>query len=366
MDVNIPGNTGNTVLTASPEQQLAQLRLDLMHEVQAVQHSVQTQNAAVLAEVHQLFTQHAVAPAVPAVAAPIGLQQGTAPSTAPAVSSAAKINPPECYTGARTQNIDDFCFQITRYVEYNRLQQNTPQAVQCASSYLHGQAAQWWRVYCERNQSPVSVHDFCELLQQHFRAPNFEVHAKDRLTNLVQLDGRDSLRRYTEAFLNTVTALQDMSSSDLTYYYIRGLQPRLKGELRARNPTNLEHAMQLADNYDQSFRDSFQPSGRRYNWTPKQWQPQPPPDPNGPAPMQLGSLQLPVRNHPSSQTGPPQQPQQRPQRQQQHSGTDGKYVPKCQLCRKPGHYANQCPLLPSNVQLPTFPKSEPKNGQRRH
>jgi hypothetical protein len=361
MDVNIPNSTGNTVPTVPPEQQLAQLRQDVMQAVQAMQHSVQAQNAAVVQEVHQLLTQHAAVPVAPTVAAPTGLQQGIAPSTAPPAPSAAKINPPECYTGARTQNIDDFCFQVKRYVQYSGLQQDSPLAVLCASSYLHGQAAQWWRVYCERNAPPASVHDFCELLQRHFRPPNAEVHAKDRLTNLVQLDGRDSLRRYTDAFLGIATLLPEMSSSDLTYFYVRGLQPRLKGELRARNPTTLEQAMQLADNYDQSFRDAFQPSGRRHTWAPKQWQPQPPPpDLNGPAPMQLGSL-----TQQAGQTVPLQHPQQKPPQKQQQRG-DGKFTPKCQLCRKLGHYANQCPLLPQGVQLPSFQKSEQKNGQRRH
>lgn len=91
MDTSAPSNTGNTVSAASPEQQLAQLRLDFMHEVQTLQHSVQTQNAAVLAEVHQVLQQHPVAPLPPSVAAPIGLQQSTTTSGVPTAPTAAMI-----------------------------------------------------------------------------------------------------------------------------------------------------------------------------------------------------------------------------------------------------------------------------------
>lgn len=365
MSVNAQNISGNTVPAASPEQQLAQLRLDLMHEVRAVQNSVQAQNTAVLAEVHQLLQQHAAAPPVSVAVVPSGLQQSTIPSVAPAVSYAAKMNPPEPYTGARTQNIDEFCFEIKRYVEYNGLPQASPQAVQCASSYLRGLAAQWWRLYCERNAFPVSVCDFCELLRRHFRAPNAEAHARDRLTALVQQDGRDSLRRYNDSFMRTATDLPDLSAHDLVYFYIRGLHPRLKGELRARNPQTLDEALALADTLDQSFRDAYKPSGRHNSWSQQQWQPQPPqpPDPNGPTPMQLGSLQL--QTTPIGQKAPQQQQQQKPPHKQTQRG-DGNYTPRCQLCRKLGHYANQCPLLPPGVQLPTPQKTESKNGQRRH
>lgn len=343
MDTVSPMQGGNAAAPQPEQQQLPQLLL------QEVQQRIDTSNQQLFAQVQQLLQQQSVAPAaVPVVAAAAHAvpQQATAPAPA---APPAKMNPPECFSGVRGQNVDDFCFGVTRYVEYNRLPPVSPQAVQCASSYLRGRAATWWRTYVSRFTPPVSVYAFCELLTQHFREANFEVHARDKLTRLQQKDTATGLRSYTDAFLNLVTALPELQEGDLVYHYTKGLQPRLKAELRARNPQTLEAAISLADTLDQAWKDAyFQPTGRR--WTPR------PPDPNGPAPMQLDALQLrgpasqqpqqkQTHHHPTTTTHKPYTPHT------PHYG-DRRPPPVCQLCRERGHFADKCPLLPPGTQLP--------------
>jgi hypothetical protein len=348
MDTVSASNTAPLQLDAQQQQ----LRDSLLHEVQQ---QVTTANQQLLAQVQQFLQQHTVVPAAPPVAAAVATaadQQGTGPAPQSSTAPAAKINPPECFSGARGQNVDDFCFNIKRYVEYNRLTPDTPQAVLCASSYLRGRASRWWRIYAEKFAPPTSVCAFCELLTKHFREANYEDHARDQLTNLRQKASLNGLRAYTDVFLDLVTALPDLREADLLYHYIKGLLPKLRAELRARKPATLEEAMNVADTLDQTWRDGFfQPSGRR--WGPAQPQPS---DPHCPAPMQLDALQL---RGPASQPHPPPQPQ--PQRQyvpqQQHGD---KKAPWCQLCRKRGHMADKCPLLPPGTQLP------PRQQQKGH
>ena len=337
------------------DEQLENLRKSLLQQVQQDFRGEFQQLATQLQQAVQQQLSAAVvspvAPVVAGVATPHAAQQTTASSAAPR----AKMNCPENFTGAVKQNIEDFCFSVKRYVAYCGLSLDNPKAVEVASSYLHGRPAQWWRVHCQRYGPPVSVDDFCELLRKQFRAPNFEVHARDQLTKLSQRDNRDGLRSYTYTFLSLVTQLPQMTEQEEVYNFIKGLLPKLRAELRARNPATLEDAMSVADTLDHAWREAYQPSGRRSTWQP------PPPNPNGPSPMQLDSLQLRNSNGQRGQQQQQQQGQRQTQTQSSMGGFNGQrnnFTPKCQLCRKRGHTADKCPLLSHGTSLPGQQRSQ--------
>ncbi|MFN9109787.1 MAG: hypothetical protein ACK5XN_06930 [Bacteroidota bacterium] len=302
------------------------------------------------AELQQLLHKYAaVAPvATPAESPADAAAPLQATATAPPcpsstrAPSAPKMMPPASFSGRRGENIADFCFNITRYVQYHSATlSNTPEGVLIASSYLAGSAARWWSVHCERHPPPVSVRDFCELLAERYRAPNLEVHVMDRLCALEQRDSRSGLGAYTKTFLDLVSDLPCLRERELVYHYTSGLLPRLQAELRVRAPATLVEAMNLADTLDETWRDAlFVPSGR--SWTPQQ----------------PSSLQPSPQSPDLSTTTPPPTHHRR----SHHHSTP---PPLCQLCRQRGHTAATCPRLPPGTDTTTTTTSsqtEQKQG----
>ncbi|MFN9109505.1 MAG: hypothetical protein ACK5XN_05470, partial [Bacteroidota bacterium] len=210
---------------------MQQLHDSLLHELRG---EMQASHQQLVAEIQQLFTQHAVVSTATPVAA-------VAPAAAPVQVlpasprvPAAKMNPPTTYSGARGQDVSDFCFKIKGYVQYNHIPLATTEAVQCAASYLTGTAAKWWRVYCETHDPhdlPASLHAFCELLTNHFRATNLATKSLDELIHLEMTSTKEGLRDYTDRFLSLISSVPDMTPREHLFHYIKGLLPRLRAEL---------------------------------------------------------------------------------------------------------------------------------------
>ena len=177
-------------------------------------------------------------------------------------------------------------------------------------------------------------------LRSQFQGTDTYKQAKDRLYGLTQ--GKDSLQKYTDQFLQLHTIVGDLSERELMFLYERGLKPALQREVLRSDPKSFSEMLELVERLENIF-----------SQTQSDWKPARPlreaPDPAasqaGQAPMELGAMQH-------------GRPQRKPESDRLPSEEHKRRMEQnlCYGCGKAGHIRRDCRTNPSK------PKPGPGNG----
>lgn len=119
-----------------------------------------------------------------------------------------------------------------------------------ATSYLRGAALQWYRrIYQERPEA-IPFADFCMMIKATFLPKNYQQILRTKLDSLRQ---KKNLAEYVTEFMNLMNQIDHMSEQDRIHYFIRGLCQKTRSEVGYSCPQSLNHAIELAQNFDSNF-----------------------------------------------------------------------------------------------------------------
>ncbi|KAF1330411.1 polyprotein, partial [Globisporangium splendens] len=113
-------------------------------------------------------------------------------------------------------------------------------------------AAQWFIV---KKTEIETVDQFFLELGNEFIPADLQERLRDQLGELSQGQSR-GLGDYVSRFRHVITQVQEMSELDKIMYFVRGLAPAIRTEVRYRRCATLSEAITLALDYDRSHRRS--------------------------------------------------------------------------------------------------------------
>ncbi|KAF1334741.1 Retroelement pol polyprotein, partial [Globisporangium splendens] len=113
-------------------------------------------------------------------------------------------------------------------------------------------AAQWFIV---KKTEIETVDQFFLELGNEFIPADLQERLRDQLGELSQGQSR-GLGDYVSRFRRVITQVQEMSELDKIMYFVRGLAPAIRTEVRYRRCSTLSEAITLALDYDRSHRRS--------------------------------------------------------------------------------------------------------------
>lgn len=262
-----------------------------------------------------------------------------------------KIAPPPRYTGAAADvSLDTWIFRTFEYLGDHA---NTSEGIRTAASYLDGNAAIWWQSIAisarALGQEPFDIWDeFAEALREYL-CPGFTVaeNALRRLLNHRQ--NNMSVSDYVSEFTNLRTRSGIRDEATVQHLFINGLEPVVQFEVTKSQPNNVAAAIHLAMRYEIMVnRLGQQRPSRPLPIPPPRYQPPPRPQPqrppqqqlprplpplpvraNGPVPMELDNIQMPLPLTAAERT-----------RLRDIGG--------CFRCRQVGHTKWNCPMNQGN------------------
>ncbi|KAF1333192.1 polyprotein, partial [Globisporangium splendens] len=126
-------------------------------------------------------------------------------------------------------------------------------------------AAQWFIV---KKTEIETVDQFFLELGNEFIPADLQERLRDQLGELSQGQSR-GLDDYVSRFRHVITQVQEMSELDKIMYFVRGLAPAIRTEVRYRRCSTLSEAITLALDYDRSHRrsaDGNRPIQNRVQW----------------------------------------------------------------------------------------------------
>lgn len=199
------------------------------------------------------------------------------------------------------------------------------------TTLLTGNASTWWRAQFRLQpdgtlQSNITTWSaFRAALLKQFEPINSAKIARDKIATLRQ--GK-SVQEYTARFQSLVLDIPDMADSEKIDRYTRGLKHHIQREIELRQFSTLEEIMQAADRLDtidfRFRREPAFPTGRHV--------------PQGPTPMELGSMQAPWSEEDAdallAMRGKPLTADDRARLRKMGA---------CYYCKEPGHIAVNCP-----------------------
>lgn len=157
-------------------------------------------------------------------------------------------NRPQNYKGTRNPNeIDDFLQGVERYFDaVSVLDEKTK--VTLATLCLEDDAMLWWRGCQEEMGRGTRVintwEDFKMELKRQFDPMNDELGVMKRLRSLRHTE---TVKDYIKAYNSLMLEVPDMSEKERLLYFMDGLQPWAKRELRRRNVQDLPTAIREAE-----------------------------------------------------------------------------------------------------------------------
>jgi hypothetical protein len=126
-----------------------------------------------------------------------------------------------------------------------------------ANLCLKGKAAQWsWSLGQSRSGVPFSNWDeFAKSIVERFEPENLQHQLRDQLRELKQ---DAAVREYISQFNDLLCRVDSMPEVDKVAYFVAGLKPGLRYEIRRGRPSTLASAIRLAeDTYDALVADGF-------------------------------------------------------------------------------------------------------------
>lgn len=227
-------------------------------------------------------------------------------------SSGIKPKKPHSFNGKGS--IRSWITHVSNYVGNDQ----NPQALTVAVSYLDGSAHEWWLGYkvTEEGSQIQTWPQLQEALIRRFETLNKIKIARDKLARWKQIKDVSS---FNEDFQKILLDIPTITIEEQLDRYARGLKHYIWKELCTKEYTSLGDLMKDAERVEMAHRRFGKPAPRVA--TPDK--PRQPTRPTGPVPMEIGNVQL-------KKLTPAERDQCR---------KEG----RCFRCREKGHMANKCP-----------------------
>lgn len=166
-----------------------------------------------------------------------------------------KPNKPGCFDGTRDAlSVRTWLYSVEKYLRLIQVGQTTELsdevAIDFASTFLVGTAANWWFSLVQGNRVPATWEAFKVVLETEFVPQDSINRARDRLYKLKQ---RRSVAIYLIEFRNAVLEIPDMSEGEKLARFSEGLKPHILLEVRKENPRTLDAAANIALNVDGAY-----------------------------------------------------------------------------------------------------------------
>lgn len=254
-------------------------------------------------------------------------QAVAAAAPAPTADKPSRPPKPDTFSGDRAdaKSIRAWVYQVNNYFtaarepEANRL----PYAV----ALLRDNALLWWQSL-KPAERPTTWDDLGKALVAYFAPLSTTYVARDMLARLIQ---KGSVKAYTDEFKKLVLNIPDMSESEMSDRYRRGLKPQVRLHVTFANPDTFEEMCVLAEQIDSIIYMNKPYGGLGSKHSPK--------DHGGsnPTPMEVGGVNE-KKSYADAAKGAPKFPKLTAEERERLRASGG-----CFYCRKTGHIATECP-----------------------
>lgn len=215
----------------------------------------------------------------------------------------------EKFFGLSDEDVERWLFRFQQYCKAHSIPESSYTPL--AATFLDGFACDWWR---NRVEEMTPTHEASDIPWSQFKSEiTRQFSNTDSVENssyhLVILEQHSTVDEYAREYLRILMRLKPKPfMRDQIHFFIAGLKHPVKIIVTMQKPTSLDHAIDLAKSHDQAhdFYSNLYPSSR----------------------------QDPQSNAPDISRLTPLTDQERNNLRQQGS---------CFRCRKPGHFARQCP-----------------------
>ena len=166
-----------------------------------------------------------------------------------------KPNKPNCFDGTRDAlTVRSWLHSVEKYLRLIQVGQenqiSAQVAVDFASTFMTGTAANWWFTIVSENKTPPTWESFKLLVETEFVPQDSVVRARDKMNKLRQ---KQSVALYLAEFRNTIIDIPDMSEGEKLARFCEGLKPHILLEVRKENPSKLDAAANISLNVDGAY-----------------------------------------------------------------------------------------------------------------
>lgn len=239
--------------------------------------------------------------------------------------------PPE--TNGRSPTPISWAYKMETYLLAQRANLADAACVTFAAAYLRDSALNWWlQVSRDAVEGRAPALDtwakFKAAFVARFTPISPEVSAREELDRLTQTG---PVSAYATTFTSLMLELPHMDEADRVHRFIRGLKPAVRMEIKLRQPKTLADAIELALQADSLL---WTAGGRgRAQFVPKPAF-RPVNQREGPAPMELGSMQPADNGGGSTELNKLEQ-----------SNPSSRADVECYYCHQKGHFKRDCRKL---------------------
>lgn len=139
---------------------------------------------------------------------------------------------------------DDWIFQAEEYFTFHEIWDDS--RIQIAGFHMTKAALGWMRGL-RQNKLLLMWDRFVEDMRERFGGSTYV----DKLQELLRLQQTTSVAVYLEQFEELLNGVSGQSEAALISFFIGGLKPELKGELKIREPETLRKAFSLAKVFEE-------------------------------------------------------------------------------------------------------------------
>lgn len=265
-----------------------------------------------------------------------------------------KVDPPVHYYGdARDRfETDLWLFGALNWLQASGVSDDYI-AIEATATRFREHALRWWQKEKKKNPRPFNQWEhFGSALKNQFLPPEVVKQARRVLYNIVQ-GSNESTLTYVTRFRSATARVDNLSSAEEKFLFIRGLKTKLQQEVERDDPEDLETAislaLRLANVYELDANQGNRGMGRGYQGGQRAVRSVYSGYASGPVPMELGMMR--GRNNrgngmdnrgsaKSKNNGNMGNGKQMltPQQMQMHKDRN-----LCFRCHRPGHIARRCP-----------------------
>ncbi|XP_015166051.1 uncharacterized protein [Solanum tuberosum] len=155
---------------------------------------------------------------------------------------------PKEFRGERNaQDVENFLWQMDAYFEHVCMASEAAK-IRTAAMYLSNTAMLWWRrKKADMERGVCSIDDWEQFkgeLKRQFYPQNVVHEARRKLRELKQTS---SIRDYVKEFTRLTLQISSLTSEDLLFYFLDGLQNWAKQELQRRQVRDVDEAIVVAE-----------------------------------------------------------------------------------------------------------------------